>query len=119
MYALILIFSYCNPLTTRIPQYNLLRSWAVYLTDNTLTPINQYRFTTVTVLTFQIGLNDSFRATADGQDSANMTNLAIKGLIAIQAMSEISDAVGESSDADSFGVITSSIFRIQSIAYFR
>ncbi|OBZ70559.1 hypothetical protein A0H81_09078 [Grifola frondosa] len=62
--------------------YNLLKGWANYLVQNSLTPVNQM--------------------TADNQGTANMTNLAIKGIIAVQAMSEISQAFGESAVAQMY-----------------
>ncbi|KAK0466308.1 uncharacterized protein EV420DRAFT_1617584 [Desarmillaria tabescens] len=39
---------------------------------------------------------------ADGLDNTNMTNLAIKGIIGIKAMSEISQALGRSQDAETY-----------------
>ncbi|PCH40679.1 hypothetical protein WOLCODRAFT_70247 [Wolfiporia cocos MD-104 SS10] len=59
--------------------YNRLRAWADYLTQNTLTPTGQ--------------------ADADEQNAANMTNLAVKGIIAIYAMSEMSHIMGNTTDA--------------------
>ncbi|PCH44011.1 DUF1793-domain-containing protein [Wolfiporia cocos MD-104 SS10] len=59
--------------------YDRLRMWADYLTQNTLT------FT---------GQSD-----ADWQNAANMTNLAVKGIIGIYAMSEMSRLMGNGSDA--------------------
>lgn len=44
------------------------------------------------------------RTTADGQSNANLTNLAIKGLIGIRAMAEISSALGEGDDAERYRV---------------
>ena len=44
------------------------------------------------------------RETADNQGNANMTNLAIKGIIAIRAMAEISSVLGKHDDAQSFAV---------------
>ncbi|EMD33491.1 hypothetical protein CERSUDRAFT_108226 [Gelatoporia subvermispora B] len=59
--------------------YGLLKAWADYLINNTLTPtINQQ--------------------SADHEAIANSTNLSVKGIIAIGAMAELSRAVG---DADS------------------
>ncbi|KAF9071440.1 hypothetical protein BDP27DRAFT_1322140, partial [Rhodocollybia butyracea] len=40
--------------------------------------------------------------TADQQDLANMTNLAIKGILAIRTMAEIGDALGETDDSNSY-----------------
>lgn len=42
--------------------------------------------------------------TADGLSSPNMTNLAIKGILAIRTMAEISRTLGMSSDYDSYSV---------------
>lgn len=46
------------------------------------------------------------RFTADGQSSANMTNLAIKGIVAIEAMAQISAVLGNSSAASYYSVST-------------
>ncbi|KAI0744211.1 hypothetical protein C8Q80DRAFT_1220875 [Daedaleopsis nitida] len=62
--------------------YNLAKRWADYLVDNTLTPENQQ--------------------SADLETRANMTNLAIKGIIAVKAMAEISRAVGQDFDAQQY-----------------
>ena len=40
-----------------------------------------------------------FRESADGQTMANMTNLALKGIIGIKAMTELAEVAGESKDA--------------------
>ncbi|KAJ7599409.1 hypothetical protein C8J56DRAFT_769937 [Mycena floridula] len=58
--------------------YNLLKTWADYLVLNSLRPNGQ---------------------TVDGLNKPDMTNLAIKGIIAIQAMATISKTVGHSADA--------------------
>ncbi|KAF8883859.1 hypothetical protein BD779DRAFT_1626150 [Infundibulicybe gibba] len=62
--------------------YTLLKSWANYLAANAL---NQ------TAL-----LNSDFSITSDGQ---NNPNLAIKGIIGIRAMGEISQILGQADDA--------------------
>ncbi|KAI9067371.1 hypothetical protein FKP32DRAFT_1563883 [Trametes sanguinea] len=62
--------------------YKLAQRWADYLVANSLTPNNQM--------------------TADGEHNANMTNLAIKGIIGVKAMAEISRAVGEHADAQQY-----------------
>ncbi|KAK0199056.1 hypothetical protein F5146DRAFT_920298 [Armillaria mellea] len=62
--------------------YDLYKEWAEYLVSVTLSPT---------------GYTD-----ADGLGNANMTNLAIKGIIAIKAMSEISQALGRSEDAETY-----------------
>ncbi|KAG7452128.1 uncharacterized protein BT62DRAFT_990443 [Guyanagaster necrorhizus] len=73
-------FSGDSTLITRY--YNLYKRWADYLVSVTLDP-NGY-------------------TDADGLDNANMTNLAIKGIIGIKAMSEISQALGKSQDAETY-----------------
>ncbi|KAI0368348.1 DUF1793-domain-containing protein [Pilatotrama ljubarskyi] len=62
--------------------YNLTKRWADYLVNNALTPSNQM--------------------TADNESNANMTNLAIKGIIGVKAMAEISRALGEDFDAQQY-----------------
>jgi len=67
--------------------YDLFKNWTSYLIENSLTPTNQY--------------------SADGQSTTNMTNLAIKGIIGIKAMSEISRALGNPDDAQQFSTAAS------------
>ncbi|KAK0246503.1 hypothetical protein EDD85DRAFT_897226 [Armillaria nabsnona] len=62
--------------------YDLYKQWADYLVSSTLS-LNSY-------------------TDADGLANTNMTNLAIKGIIAIKAMSEISQALGRSQDAETY-----------------
>ncbi|KAI0335016.1 DUF1793-domain-containing protein [Cubamyces sp. BRFM 1775] len=62
--------------------YDLAKRWANHLVDQALTPSNQ--------------LN------ADSQSAANMTNLAIKGIIGVKAMAEISRALGQDLDAQQY-----------------
>ncbi|THH15082.1 hypothetical protein EUX98_g9519, partial [Antrodiella citrinella] len=69
--------------------YDLLKSWANYLTDNTLTPNDQ--------------------TTADLESQANMTNLAVKGIIGVRAMAEISQALGKTDDATTFANAASTL----------
>lgn len=45
-----------------------------------------------------------FRTSADNESTGNSTNLALKGIIAIKAMSELASALGQSSDASSYSV---------------
>jgi hypothetical protein len=51
-----------------------------------------------------------YRASADARDTSlaqtqgNFTNLALKGIIAIQTMSEISQIMGQTADAQKYGV---------------
>lgn len=46
----------------------------------------------------------SSRTNADSEQQANMTNLAVKGIIGIKAMAEISQTLGNVSDAQYFSV---------------
>ncbi|KAK0500707.1 hypothetical protein EDD18DRAFT_1434560 [Armillaria luteobubalina] len=62
--------------------YDLYKKWADYLVSVTLSP-NGY-------------------TDADGLTNTNLTNLAIKGIIGIKAMSEISQTLGRSQDAESY-----------------
>ncbi|KAK0500754.1 hypothetical protein EDD18DRAFT_1434674 [Armillaria luteobubalina] len=62
--------------------YDLYKQWADYLVSSTLSP-NSY-------------------TDADGLANTNMTNLVIKGIIGIKAMSEISQALGKSQDAETY-----------------
>ncbi|KAJ7195683.1 hypothetical protein GGX14DRAFT_674779 [Mycena pura] len=70
--------------------YNLLKRWADYLTTNTLIPAEQQ---------FPADTLD----TNLGQNSGNITNLAVKGIIAVQAMSEISQIMGDAQQAQQYG----------------
>ena len=44
------------------------------------------------------------RSSADGLSTNNQTNLAIKGIIAIQAMSKMSSIVKQTADVDKYSV---------------
>ena len=44
------------------------------------------------------------RSSADGLTVSNQTNLAIKGIIAIKAMSKMSSVVKQTSDANKYSV---------------
>ncbi|VDC02252.1 unnamed protein product [Peniophora sp. CBMAI 1063] len=70
--------------------YNTFKNWAKYLTDNALYSTNQ--------------LN------ADGNASDNSTNLAIKGILAIAAMEQISSAVGVNADKTMFSNATQTLY---------
>ncbi|KAL1946009.1 hypothetical protein VTO73DRAFT_2011 [Trametes versicolor] len=63
--------------------YNLTKRWADYLVANTLIPDNQ---------------------DAADESGANQTNLALKGVIGIKTMAEISRALGEQDDAQQYDV---------------
>ena len=45
-----------------------------------------------------------YRSSADGLMTNNQTNLAIKGIIAIKAMSKMSSIVGQAPDFDKYSV---------------
>jgi hypothetical protein len=88
------------PRTNNIGQYSLLTSWADYLSNSTLLIHNQC----VHIFTAD-NLNDrQHRSSADGLTADNQTNLAIKGIIAIKAMSKMSSVVKQTSDAEKYNV---------------
>ncbi|KAK7675982.1 hypothetical protein QCA50_021058 [Cerrena zonata] len=62
--------------------YSLLRKWAEYLIDSTMSPPDS--------------------STVNGATYANSTNLVIKGIIALKAMSDISNAVSLADDANRY-----------------
>jgi hypothetical protein len=64
--------------------YNILKQWAGYLVNDTLTPNNQLS-------------TDDFQGTL-----ANQTNLALKGIIGIEAMSAISQLTGNLNDSTNY-----------------
>ncbi|KAI1819556.1 glutaminase GtaA [Xylaria intraflava] len=64
--------------------YPLLQKWAGYLVNESLIPANQIS-------------TDDFAGSL-----ANQTNLAIKGIIGLRAMSEISDKTGHADDASMY-----------------
>ncbi|EMD35396.1 hypothetical protein CERSUDRAFT_66560 [Gelatoporia subvermispora B] len=63
--------------------YSLLRQWASYLVENTLHP-------------------GPDQDSADFEGAEDNTNLALKGIIGVRAMAEMSAAVGPQSDAELF-----------------
>ncbi|KAK7685150.1 hypothetical protein QCA50_011513 [Cerrena zonata] len=67
--------------------YLLLRKWAEYLVTSTMSPPDS--------------------STVDGATYANSTNLVIKGIIALKAMSEISNAVSLTDDANHYSKLAS------------
>ncbi|KAH9027085.1 hypothetical protein EDB85DRAFT_1868559 [Lactarius pseudohatsudake] len=70
--------------------YDLLTSWADYLSDSTLLIHNQY--------------------SAEGRSTDNQTNLAIKGIIAIKAMSQMSSFVNKTTDFDKYSNSSSRLY---------
>ncbi|KAF3014023.1 hypothetical protein E8E14_010344 [Neopestalotiopsis sp. 37M] len=65
--------------------YAILKQWAGYLVDEALIPANQLS-------------TDDFAGTL-----ANQTNLALKGIIGLRAMSEIAKLTGHSDDEKTYG----------------
>ncbi|KAH9022174.1 hypothetical protein EDB85DRAFT_1871496 [Lactarius pseudohatsudake] len=70
--------------------YPLLTSWADYLSNSTLFNHDQ--------------------TSADGLTTSNQTNLAIKGIIAIKAMSKMSSVVKRTADAEKYSNTTASLY---------
>jgi restriction endonuclease len=64
--------------------YNILKQWTGYLVDEALIPADQLS-------------TDDFQGTL-----ANQTNLALKGIIAIEAMAVIAELTGNTADASSY-----------------
>ncbi|KAJ7793493.1 hypothetical protein B0H14DRAFT_2393450 [Mycena olivaceomarginata] len=69
-----------------VKYYNLLKRWADYLTSNALDPEQQ----------------TSADDTGLTQTHGNVTNLALKGIIAIQAMAGISQIMGQTPDVQKY-----------------
>ncbi|KAH9055600.1 hypothetical protein EDB87DRAFT_1567201 [Lactarius vividus] len=70
--------------------YDLLTSWADYLSNSTLLIREQ--------------------SSADGLTTNNQTNLAIKGIIAIKAMSKMSSIVKKAADVDKYSATAASLY---------
>uniref|UniRef100_A0A0W0F8G8 Glutaminase a n=1 Tax=Moniliophthora roreri TaxID=221103 RepID=A0A0W0F8G8_MONRR len=62
--------------------YDILKAWCDNLIPKVLSPAGY--------------------STADGQDTTNSTNLAVKGIIGIHAMADISNALGNGDDAQKY-----------------
>ncbi|KAG9200530.1 hypothetical protein G6514_006872 [Epicoccum nigrum] len=67
--------------------YTILKQWAEYLVEDSLYPAQQLS-------------TDDFAG-----HLANQTNLALKGIIGIEAMSQLSSLVGETADAENYTTI--------------
>lgn len=74
-------YRFSNNLAFLTEHYDILKQWTAYLLEFALIPSNQLS-------------TDDFAGTL-----ANQTNLAIKGIVGIQAMSEISALVGNAADS--------------------
>ncbi|KAH9000737.1 hypothetical protein EDB86DRAFT_2802105 [Lactarius hatsudake] len=70
--------------------YSLLTSWADYLSNSTLAIHEQ--------------------SSADGLTAANQTNLAIKGIIAVEAMSKMSSVVKQTADVAKYSSIAARLY---------
>ncbi|KAH9021481.1 hypothetical protein EDB84DRAFT_1274954 [Lactarius hengduanensis] len=70
--------------------YDLLTSWADYLSDSTLLTHDQY--------------------STEGWSTDNQTNLAIKGIIAIKAMSQMSSFVNKTTDFEKYSNSSSRLY---------
>ncbi|KAJ6479162.1 hypothetical protein DFH09DRAFT_1215072, partial [Mycena vulgaris] len=75
--------------------YSLLKHWAEYLVTNALVPAQQ--------------MPADARDPTLGQNHGNSTNLAIKGIIAIQAMAKMSQIMGETADAQRYDTTAKSL----------
>ena len=58
------------------------------------------------------------RSSADGLSTNNQTNLAIKGIIAIQAMSKMSSIVMQAADVDKYSVRKTFYLLVREIHWF-
>jgi hypothetical protein len=67
--------------------YNILKQWAEYLVEDSLLPAEQLS-------------TDDFAG-----HLANQTNLALKGIIGLEAMAQLSRAIGETDDAQNYSKI--------------
>ncbi|KAH9052374.1 hypothetical protein EDB87DRAFT_1722946, partial [Lactarius vividus] len=70
--------------------YSLLTSWADYLSNSTLLNHDQ--------------------SSADELSTNNQTNLAIKGIIALEAMSKMSSIIEQTADVDKYSVLAASLY---------
>ncbi|KAH9924399.1 uncharacterized protein B0H18DRAFT_1119936 [Fomitopsis serialis] len=84
---------YSNDTSLLHDYYPLLKNWAGYLKQSGLFPAGQLSID-------------------DGTDATNSTNLALKGIFAIQAMAEISQLVGEGNDSQQFNSTASGLMNI-------
>ena len=89
-------------------QYGMFRSWANYLVNNTLHPGSQWVFQRYWILHSIISL--CHRTTADSFSFQDETNLALKGIIAIAAMANMSTIVGSSTDQQSYQVSSLAVY---------
>ena len=57
--------------------------------------------------------NGRCRSSADGLTVSNQTNLAIKGIISIKAMSQMSSVVNNASDSIRYNVCAGSLYTME------
>jgi len=84
-------------------QYSVLTSWTDYLSNMSLNTVDQYVGFKNQLPTIKICELDREDADLYG-GAGNQSNLAIKGIIAIGAMSKMSLAAGHVADADKYSV---------------
>ena len=85
-------------------KYSLLSKWADYLLDHAMLPPDSWVFTIT-----RLGIVIKFcRTTVDGLPQPNSTNLVIKGIIALKAMSEISNLISQKTDSSRYAVSSTS-----------
>lgn len=88
----------------RIGQYGVLTSWADYLVNTPLFIHDQYVVFINTLSNADIG--QWYRSSAGGLSVSNQTNLAIKGIIGIQAMSKMCSILDQVTEAKNYSVRT-------------
>jgi hypothetical protein len=84
--SMTLLPAFIHRLNGNIPQFNLLDQWTQFLITDSLIPANQIS-------------TDDFAGSL-----ANQTNLAIKGIVGIKAMSSIASLVGDSARSSNYSV---------------
>jgi hypothetical protein len=84
--SMTLPLAFIHRLNGNIPQFNLLDQWTQFLITDSLIPANQIS-------------TDDFAGSL-----ANQTNLAIKGIVGIKAMSSIASLVGDSARSSNYSV---------------
>ena len=80
-------------------QYNLTKGWADYLSEHTISNVDQCVSHTTLDVHAEFNKVDYLRRTADAGSPSNSTNLALNGVIGLKAMSGISSALGQDFDA--------------------
>ena len=86
-------YRFSNNLSYLRQHYDILKKWAVYLINHSLVPAVQVS-------------TDDFAGTL-----ANQSNLAIKGIVGLQAMGQISTLVGDTVSAKNYTMIAASYYK--------